>query len=180
MGDILDIDSATITVLVRVFAGVDFDVTLDGRQPNDSGGTPPVLEFSFKAVSPGTHAVEVRDVVGHAEDVEVTVVPAEAPDGPLDTALAEVALLSVEEGRATIRVTEFRTYNALPNATYSRLAVGEEVVVALQSAPAGGIDYGRRYLASLSLCLPGQLDGLSCAYEGWSAALYLLPMLSAE
>ena len=67
------IEGSTITVPVRVFAGIDVQVTLDGRSAGEVRGTPPVLEYVFTKVTKGRHTVEVRDVVGYEQAVQVTV-----------------------------------------------------------------------------------------------------------
>jgi hypothetical protein len=75
--DLLDVVVAgsTVTVNVRVYVGVDVDVTLDGREPDSISGPSPVLEHVFNDVAPGTYDVEINDVVGFSEVREITVAP---------------------------------------------------------------------------------------------------------
>ena len=174
------VEGSTVTVSVRVFAGIGFDVILDGAEPSDTSGSPPILEFVFRDVSAGPHSIRIRDVVGYVEDVTVVVLPTKEPDGPLDTALAEVLLVSSEEGLVTLRVDQLLRYYAFPDMSYERLAEGDAVVVSVYGEPVGGMATGARYLASLSLCLDGLVGGLECAFEGWSAALFLLPPAEDE
>ena len=69
----IQVDASTVTVSVRVFAGIDVWATLDGTRSDEVTPTPPTIKFVFHNVTPGTHTVEVRDVVGHSETAEVTV-----------------------------------------------------------------------------------------------------------
>ncbi|MCZ6789897.1 MAG: hypothetical protein O7D33_08195 [Chloroflexi bacterium] len=72
------VDGSTVTVLLQVFAGIDVQVTLDGRVPDQVNAPIPILEHVFQDVTPGQHTVEVRDVVGYSETAEV-VVPTALP-----------------------------------------------------------------------------------------------------
>ena len=67
------VDGSTVTVVLRVFAGIDVRATLDGGDPDQVNAPIPILEFVFQNVTPGQHTVEVRDVVGFKESVEVVV-----------------------------------------------------------------------------------------------------------
>ena len=51
------------------------------------------------------------------------------PAGPLDTAWAEVTILSVEDDMATMKIQELRDYYRFGHATYPKLRAGEEVLV---------------------------------------------------
>ena len=74
------VDGSTVTVLLRVYAGIDVSVTLDARDPDRIKGPPPVLGYVFQNVSPGEHAVQVRDVVGHEETAQIVVpIPTTTP-----------------------------------------------------------------------------------------------------
>ena len=66
-------DGSTVTVLLHVFAGIDVQVTLDGRVPDQVNAPIPILEHVFQDVAPGRHDIEVRDVVGFSETVQVVV-----------------------------------------------------------------------------------------------------------
>ena len=73
-------DGSTVTVLLRVFAGIDVRVTLDGRDPEQVNTPVPVLEFAFLDVRAGTHTIRVSDVVGFSETTEVLVSVSDAPE----------------------------------------------------------------------------------------------------
>ena len=66
-------EGSTVTVELRVFAGIDVRVTLDGRQADETVGPGPTLKFIFRDVTPGDHGVRVSDVVGFVETTKVTV-----------------------------------------------------------------------------------------------------------
>ena len=67
----VQVDDATVTVSVRVFAGIDVWATLDGNRSDEVEPNPPTIKYVFRDVTPGTHAVEVRDIVGHSQTAEV-------------------------------------------------------------------------------------------------------------
>lgn len=67
------VDGSTVTVSLRVYAGIDVQVTLDGKPADDVVSTLSTLEYVFMNVAPGQHTVEVRDVVGYNETTEVVV-----------------------------------------------------------------------------------------------------------
>jgi len=67
----IQVDGSTVTVSVRVFAGIDVWATLDGKRSDEVTPTPPTIKYVFHNVTPGTHTVEVRDVIGHYETAEV-------------------------------------------------------------------------------------------------------------
>ena len=79
----IELDGATVTVLLHVFAGIDVDVTLGGRDPDQVIGPPPI-RYAFQNVAPGQHAIQIFDVVGHKEAAEVVVpVAADTPSEDL-------------------------------------------------------------------------------------------------
>ena len=41
------VNGSTVTVLLRVYAGIDVRVTLDGREPEVISAPPPILKFVF-------------------------------------------------------------------------------------------------------------------------------------
>ena len=125
--------------------------------------------------------------------------------GPLDTTWAEVTVLSVEDDMATMRTQEIRDYYRVPHATYPELSVGDEVLVRVYNiAPLGAVSgagsvatgvevgtaspeipqpvlvEGESYLADMSVCFSGFIDGLGCPFEGWSAAIFPLQALPAS
>jgi hypothetical protein len=67
------VDGSTVTVELRVFAGVQLDVTLDGVAPDSTSGPDPLLHYVFRDVTPGEHSLLIEDVVGHRETRQVTV-----------------------------------------------------------------------------------------------------------
>ncbi len=60
-------DGSTVTVVLRVYAGIDVDVTLDGGQPDRVTPPPPFLEFVFEDVTSGSHTVKIGDVAKNIE-----------------------------------------------------------------------------------------------------------------
>jgi hypothetical protein len=70
----IQVDGSTVTVMLRVYAGIDVRVTLNGAPADEIKPTVPVLQYVFLNVIPGQHTVEVRDVVGFEESKNVTVV----------------------------------------------------------------------------------------------------------
>ena len=76
----------TVTVSLRIFAGVAIQVTMDGRQADEVRPALPTIEYLFNDVSAGRYTVEVRDVVGFTETAEV-VVPTAPPLSPWQAAL---------------------------------------------------------------------------------------------
>lgn len=165
------VDGSKVTVLVRVYAGIDVRVSLDGEEPEHVEGPPPVLRFVFRDAIPGYYTIRVHDVTGQEENQPVEVGLDHAPDGPLDTALVELVMLSTDDGTVSVKVEGILAYNRLPEATYPRLEAGEEIPVNVYQNSFDEVRQGDRYKAELSLCLAGQVEGLSCEYEGWSAAL---------
>ena len=86
----IQVDGSAVTVLLQVFAGIDVRATLDGKVPDQTKPPPPYLEFVFRNVEAGEHAIELKDVVGFSETAVVTVyaasptpTPAPAPIQPL-------------------------------------------------------------------------------------------------
>ncbi len=67
------VDGRTVTVEIRVFAGIDVRVSLDGRDPDEVIGPEPTLRFVFRDVAPGSHLALVRDAVGFEETLAVEV-----------------------------------------------------------------------------------------------------------
>ncbi len=69
----VDIDGSTVIVSIRVFAGLEINVTLDGTPPETVSGPPPVLEYVFTGVAPGNHTLNVSDLIGYKETREIRV-----------------------------------------------------------------------------------------------------------
>jgi len=78
----IQVDGSTVTVSVRVFAGIDLWATLDEKRSDEVTPTPPTIKYVFNNVTPGAHTVEVRDVVGHSETAEVIMPPPTATPTP--------------------------------------------------------------------------------------------------
>ena len=58
-------EGSTVTVLLRVFSGIDVKVTLDGVAPNEVNSSAPNVSYVFQSVAAGNHTLVVADVVGH-------------------------------------------------------------------------------------------------------------------
>ncbi|MFQ5968381.1 MAG: hypothetical protein ACE5MI_12360 [Acidimicrobiia bacterium] len=152
------------------------------------------------AVAQVSGSVSQEPVAGPSDAEASRVGPASSPDGPLDTALAEVTVLSVEDDTATLRIRDLRDYIRSPIADFPQLGVGDEVLVRVYNvAPLGDVadavatgvrageaprhipepvlTEGESYLADMSACFSGVIDGLSCPFEGWSVAIYPLRQL---
>jgi len=106
-----------------------------------------------------------------------------SPGGPLDTGWAEVKIISLNGEVAYLEVGKIRNYSRYPKATYSELKQGDKLDVRIfDFAPATSTEkrdglaqkVGGKYLAHMSYCITDTFGGLSCEYEGWSAALYPL------
>ncbi len=72
----IDVDGSTVRVILRVFAGVDVRVTLDGAPPKTVSGPSPLLEHVFTGVTPGVHTIEVSDLAGNIQARQISVAPA--------------------------------------------------------------------------------------------------------
>ncbi len=73
------VDGSSVTVLLRVYAGIDVWVTLDGERADDVAFAPPTLRSLFHDVAPGQHVIVVRDIVGYSETISVGVVAPPIP-----------------------------------------------------------------------------------------------------
>ncbi|MCZ6867419.1 MAG: DUF6174 domain-containing protein [Chloroflexi bacterium] len=69
----IQVEGSTVTVDLRVFAGIDVKVTLDGRQPDEIIGPPPTLKHIFRNVASGEYTAHISDVVGFTETATVVV-----------------------------------------------------------------------------------------------------------
>ncbi len=76
--DGVTVDGSAVTVLLRVYAGIDVWVTLDGERADEVDFAPPTLRSLFHDVAPGRHVIEVRDIVGYSETTSVGVLEDEA------------------------------------------------------------------------------------------------------
>ena len=71
----IDVAGSTVRVILRVFAGVDVRVTLDGAPAQLVSGPPPVFEDVFTGLAPGVHTINVSDLAGNTEAREVSIAP---------------------------------------------------------------------------------------------------------
>ena len=105
----VQVDGSTVTVSLHVFAGIDVDVTLNGKEADEVNIALPILEFVFVDVAAGEHAILVSDIVGFEETAQVAVPVrprgtdvvsgrvdegACIPAGPLGTAVGDIWTLS--------------------------------------------------------------------------------------
>ena len=67
----IGVDGSTVTVELRVFAGIDVQVALDGRKADEILGPSPTLRSIFRNVLPGDYTIRVSDVVGYVETAVV-------------------------------------------------------------------------------------------------------------
>ncbi len=67
------VEGSTVTVLLRLFSGIDVKATLDGVAPDEVVPPSPNLSYVFKGVVAGNHALAVADVVGHQVTGMITV-----------------------------------------------------------------------------------------------------------
>ena len=79
----IQVDGSTVTVMLRVYAGIDVRVNLNGEPADEVRPAVPILEYVFLNVTPGQHIVEVRDVVGFEERKAVTVAPPNPATGAI-------------------------------------------------------------------------------------------------
>lgn len=100
-------DGSIVTVPLRVFAGVDVRVTLDGRSPDQVNTVVPILEFVFEDVPVGTHAILVSDIVGYEQTAEVVVPIPGIPDWLTDL-IQRLENESVADPPASITQYEYK------------------------------------------------------------------------
>lgn len=73
-------DGSTVIVDLRLYAGVDVSVVLDGADPDEiSWSNDGVLRHMFRAVKPGTREIVISDVMGFTETLGVNV-PSAPPE----------------------------------------------------------------------------------------------------
>ena len=73
------VDGSTVTVSLRVYAGIDVWATLEGNRADQVVPSLPIVDHIFRDVTPGEHTVDVQDVVGHSEARDAWVIPPETP-----------------------------------------------------------------------------------------------------
>ncbi len=103
----IEVDGSIVTVPLRVFAGVDVRVTLDGRSPDQVNTVVPILEFVFEDVPVGTHAILVSDIVGYEQTAEVVVPIPGIPDWLTDL-IQRLENESVADPPASITQYEYK------------------------------------------------------------------------
>ena len=69
----VSVNGSTITVTLRVYAGIDVSVVVDGFGPDEIVAEFPLIRHVFNNVESGTHELSVSDVVGHIDGQAVTV-----------------------------------------------------------------------------------------------------------
>ena len=69
----IDVDGTTVDLHVRVFSGVEIQVTLGGESPQMVSETAPTFVYHFAGVTPGAHILEVSDLAGNTLVQEVSV-----------------------------------------------------------------------------------------------------------
>ncbi len=76
--DLKDIQvyGSTVSVSLNMYAGVDVQVTLDGRTADEVRVNLPTVEYLFNNVGLGIYTIEVGDVVGFSETSEVVMTTA--------------------------------------------------------------------------------------------------------
>ncbi|MCY4582730.1 MAG: hypothetical protein OXE50_08035, partial [Chloroflexi bacterium] len=80
-------DGSTVVIELRVFAGIDVRVTLDGRPPDEVSVTGNILRHLFEGVAPGKRSVTASDVMGFSDSREIVVDP--PPGTPAPTSAPE-------------------------------------------------------------------------------------------
>ena len=83
------VERATVTVSLRVFAGIDVGVNIGGREPTRVEAAIPVINYIFEDVAIGEHPVLISDVVGHSQTASVMVEPPPLVDALLPIWLAD-------------------------------------------------------------------------------------------
>ena len=83
------VEGNTVTVSLRVYAGIDVGVSVGGATPSRVDSSIPNLEFIFENVAAGEHPVVIRDVVGFSERASVIVAMPDTGNDQLPGWLAE-------------------------------------------------------------------------------------------
>ena len=66
---------STVTLDLRVFAGIDVKATLGGQQPDEVQYEAGMLRHVFRDVGEGSYTIRVQDVMGFSGSYEVVVPP---------------------------------------------------------------------------------------------------------
>ena len=103
------VDGDTVTVSLRVFAGIDVGVTVAGAAPNRVDASIPIFAFVFENVAAGEHPVEISDVVGHKQSASVIVAAPDADDETLPDWLAEW-LVDLDSGKVEFEPRSITRY----------------------------------------------------------------------
>ena len=86
----VQVSGSTVTLSLRVYAGIDVWATLDDKRADEVRPAIPTIEYIFRNVALGMHTVDVQDVVGHHEAVEVVVSASTTPLTPTSVPTTEV------------------------------------------------------------------------------------------
>ncbi|PZC49016.1 MAG: hypothetical protein C1O27_000385 [Chloroflexi bacterium] len=73
--ELVDVSGDIITVLLRVYAGIDVWATVDGERTKEAYAESSQRVFVWRGIASGTHAIEIQDVVGHHLTTEAVVAP---------------------------------------------------------------------------------------------------------
>ena len=148
----IQVDGPTVTVLVRVFAGIDVKATLDGKSHDQLNTRVPILEFVFENVTPGDHTIEVKDVVGFTETAGVVVrtmvaiptstpTPTEAPDTS-PTVTSTPTLTALPTPTPTPRPTSTPTPTPTPTPAPLAITIGASKDNTLYESADGSLSNG--------------------------------------
>lgn len=104
------------------------------------------------------------------------------PAGPLDNAEALIRINALKNGVADATIQSISTYVRYPRATYPSLTENATLPIRIYSVnlpDSQTVDVDEDttiipgvYRARLSYCISEYIGGLSCPFEGWSAALF--------
>jgi len=83
------VEGSTVRVFVRVHAGIDVRAMLDNRDADEVLASLPVFEYIFENVTSGEHTVQVLDVVGYDETVDIVVASPTSITQPAPTPTTE-------------------------------------------------------------------------------------------
>ena len=104
------VDGDTVTVSLRVYAGIDVRVTIAGAPPSRVDvANMPILGFVFENVAAGEHPIEISDVVGHEQSASVIVEASDAGDETLPGWLAEW-LVDLDSGKVEFEPRSITRY----------------------------------------------------------------------
>jgi len=77
------VDGNTVRVALRVFAGIDVDVTMDGEPPSRVDAAVPIIAYVFDDLESGEHQILMSDVAGYSQTESVSVIIPRGPGRPI-------------------------------------------------------------------------------------------------